>query len=283
MRALKIMVTHHYLFEPPDSKAEPLLHLDDKQTVFQNIAMSDFDLLLCGHKHIADIHTYSYLDHFDPRGKIRLAFNHVRRSLGISSLPLGRDEDGKIQNKMYRFIIGLLVLSKSRGGTLTNEHSTEIIEILERALQNPNVLRDELRRYAKKRDEVQQAGLFDDEEIRELQERIRTHFTTEQHKQLILAAAFLKGIVERLGGRPFAQIIAGSSAKKSEAGARARALNMYDIQVDKDRDGVSFKYKRRLWLEDGIARDGTRGNFATPLIGEIFFPNNRVAALLDPE
>lgn len=281
MQSLKILVMHHYLFEPPDSKAEALLHINDKKTVFQNIAMSDFDLLLCGHKHIADIHTYSYLDHFDPRGKIRLAFNHVRRSLGISSLPLGSDINGRLQNRFVRFLLGFLVLSKTGGGALTNENTSEIIEILGRSLSSPDVLRDELRRYVQKRDEVRQAGLFDDEEIRELQERIKGSFSAEQRKQLVRSAVSLKGLIERLGGRPFGQIIAGSSAKRSETGERARALNMYDIAFDYDRQGISFAYGRQLWLEDSVASDGTRGAFANALKGEILFPYNRVAALLE--
>lgn len=243
--------------------------------------MSDFDLLLCGHKHIADIHTYSYLDHFDPRGKIRLAFNHVRRSLGISSLPLGRDINGRIQNRVVRFILGFLVLSKTKGGALSNENTSEIIEILERSLNSPDVLRDELRRYVQKRDEVRQAGLFDDEEIRELQERIKATFTAAQRKQLVRSAMSLKGLIERLGGRPFGQIIAGSSAKRSETGERARALNMYDITFDGERQGISVAYARRLWLENSVSIDGTKGAFANPLKGEIFFPYNRVAELLD--
>lgn len=281
MQSLKILVMHHYLFEPPDSKAETLLNIDDKKTVFQNIAMSDFDLLLCGHKHIADIHTYSYLDHFDPRGKIRLAFNHVRRSLGISSLPLGSGINGRLQNRFVRFLLGFLVLSKTKGGALSNENSSEIIEILDRSLNSPDVLRDELRRYVQKRDEVKQAGLFDDEEIRELQERIKATFTAAQRKQLVRSAMSLKGLIERLGGRPFGQIIAGSSAKRSETGERARALNMYYITFDSERQGISVAYGRRLWLENSVASDGTRGAFANPLKGEIFFPYNRVAALLD--
>lgn len=275
LASLKILVMHHYLFEPPDVKAESLLQMADKKAVFQNIAMSDFDVLLCGHKHIADVHQYSYMDHFDPRGKVRLAFNHVRRSLGISSLPLN-SPDGKQQSRFVRFVLAFLMLSKTKGGGLTQDHTDEIIEILEKALKHPEVLRKELQRYMRQKNVVAQAGLFDDDEIRELQSRIREKFSSEQRKDLAVAAASLKGVVERLGGRPFVQLIAGSSAKQSETNARARALTFFEIEFDSQRSGTQFTYERHLWSETAEASDGTSGNFTEPLKGEYFFSNDRV-------
>jgi 3',5'-cyclic AMP phosphodiesterase CpdA len=279
MCSLKILVMHHYLFEPPDVQSEPLLDLEDKRTVFQNLAMSDFDLLLCGHKHIADVQRYAYLDHFDPRGRVRMAFNHVRRSLGISSLPLGAEQDGRRLNRFVRFALGFLVLSKTGGSGLTNDHAEEIIQILDAAIEKPDVLREELRRYAQKRGEVKQAGLFDDEEIRVLQDRMRAKFTTSQMRQLARSAMALRGVVERLGGRPFAQIIAGSSAKKSENGGRTRALNFYDISFDQERNGISFQHRRYSWVENSTAEDGTHGAFSRPLRNEFFFPHDRITPL----
>jgi 3',5'-cyclic AMP phosphodiesterase CpdA len=280
MGSLKMLVMHHYLFEPSDSKAEALLHLKDKRIVFQNIAMSDFDILLCGHKHIADTQSYCYLDHFDPRGKIRLAFNHVRRSLGIRSLPLG-NINGRFQNKLLRLVIGFLTLSKTRGGPLTDEHTDDIIRILGESLEKPDVLKDELRRYVQGREEITQAGLFDDEEIRELQEKIKASFTPGEKMKLVRAALALKTLIERLGGRPFIQIIAGSSAKQSEVGGRSRALNSYDVFFDKNRDGIILNHERKSWLENKKSEGGTRGSFADPLCNEKFFPYNRVADILD--
>lgn len=281
LSSLKILVMHHYLFEPPDEKAEELLHIKDKRTVFQNIAMSDFDILLCGHKHVADVHKYSYKDHFDERGKVRIAFNHVRRSLGISSLPLLKDEDnGQNMGKFLRFLLGFLVLSKREKGSLNAEHTNEIINILHRSLENPLILRDELRSYLKKKSDISQAGIFDDDEIRELHEKIRDTFSSDQRKRLSSAAITLKGLIERLGGRPFVQLIAGSSAKSSENSNRSRALNTFEVMHDPEREGTSFAYKRFLWDSEATAPDGSKGNFMSPLDGDFFFPNDRIAALL---
>jgi len=140
MRSLKILVMHHYLFEPSDTRAQPLLQVADKRAVFQNLAMSDFDVLLCGHKHIADVQVLSYLDHFDPRARVRLAFNHVRRSLGICSLPIRSDEEGHLFGRMYRFLLAALYLSKTKGKGLTDKHANEILSVLERGLEHPSVL-----------------------------------------------------------------------------------------------------------------------------------------------
>ncbi|MEP1871169.1 MAG: metallophosphoesterase [Paraglaciecola sp.] len=282
MSSLKILVMHHYLFEPPDEKAEELLHIKDKRTVFQNIAMSDFDILLCGHKHIADVHKYSYKDHFDERGKVRIAFNHVRRSLGISSLPLLKDnENGQNMGKLFRFLVGFLVLSKRDEGGLDAEHTNEIISILQRSLESPLVLREELQRYLKKKSNVSQAGLFDDDEIRELHEKIKDTFSSDERKKLSRVAITLKGLIERLGGRPFVQLIAGSSAKSSEHSNRSRALNTFEVSHDSKRQGTNFSYRRFLWDGEAVAQDGSKGNFMSPLEGDFFFPNDRIAALLE--
>jgi predicted phosphodiesterase len=282
MSSLKILVMHHYLFEPNDEKAEQLLHINDKRTVFQNIAMSDFDILLCGHKHIADVHKFSYKDHFDQRGKVRLAFNHVRRSLGISSLPLKKDEEsGRSLGKLFRFLIGFLVLSKKNTNGLTPDHTNEIIRILELSLDNPSILREELRKYLKKKSDVKQAGLFEEEEVRELHEKIKEAFSSDQRRKLSLAAISLKGLIEKLGGRPFVQLIAGSSAKSSENSSRSRALNTFVVFHDNSREGTNFAYKRHLWDSLATASDGSSGSFMSPLEGDFFFPNDRIAHLCD--
>jgi predicted phosphodiesterase len=277
LRSLKILVTHHYLFEPADARAEPLLALNDKKAVFQNIAMSDFDVLLCGHKHIADIHVYSYLDHFDARGKVRLALNHVRRSLGIKSLPLRADDDGRLLARMYRFMLGVLYLSKTQGKGLTEEHAEEIITILQRSLESPLVLKDELGRYIRQKRDVLQAGLFEDDEIRDLHSRIQKQFSQADQRKIILAAGSLRGTISKLGGRPFAHIISGSSAKFSETNSRARAVNMYQVEGSGTSD-YSLSIERFSWDAEGRAVDGTKGNFGRPISQNIVFSHERLNA-----
>lgn len=245
LSALKVLVMHHYLFEPANSKAEPLLQLSEKRTVFQNLAMSDFDVLLCGHKHIADVHVSTYSDNFDRRGQLRLAFNYVRRILGIKSLPLGVDEDGRRLSKALRLVVGLLALTKSQGKPLDDDSTREILNILERSLSNPIILKQELLKYLSGRQQVNQSGLFDKSEMNELYAKIKEHFDRNDRKTLNEAADRLRGIISHLSGRPFAHIMSASSAKASEEGTRHRAVNLYEI-VNED-DGYIFKTTRFSW------------------------------------
>ncbi len=91
--SLKIVVMHHYLFEPQGLSEEGyFLKIKDKKNVFSNIAMADFDVLLCGHRHIADSKESSYGDHFDRRARNRYMFNCFRRLMGIDALPLQFDD-----------------------------------------------------------------------------------------------------------------------------------------------------------------------------------------------
>ncbi len=270
LASIKLIVMHHYLFEPSDSRAEPLLQLNDKKAAFQNIAMSDFDVLLCGHKHIADVQLLSYSDKFDPRAKIRLAFNYVRRSLGMRSLPLSYDEDGNIPAKLFRLLLGVLVLSKTKGAPLTDKHVEEIIAILARSIESPSILKDELFKYLNSRSEVRQAGLFDKQEILDLYSRIKKSFSPQQRKNLNFAANKLGSVISHLSGRPFAHIMSASSAKVSEVGTRHRAVSMYDITNTPSDNGYRLISRRFSW-------DESTNSFVKALQQDIVFPHARVA------
>jgi predicted phosphodiesterase len=247
LSALKVLVMHHYLFEPANTRAEPLLQMHQKRTVFQNLAMSDFDVLLCGHKHIADIHVSTYSDNFDRRAQIRLAFNYVRRILGIKSLPLGIDENGRRLSKLFRLVIGLLAMVKSKGRPLDDASTREIFSVLERSLTNPVVLKEELLKYLTTQDESGQAGLFDATEMNELYSKIKERFDQNDRKSLNEAANRIRGILSHLSGRPFAHIMSASSAKASEEGTRHRAVNIYEITNASAEAGYLFKTTRFSW------------------------------------
>ncbi|WP_395707685.1 metallophosphoesterase family protein [Casimicrobium huifangae] len=268
LAALKVLVMHHYLFEPANSRAEPLLQMSQKRTVFQNLAMSDFDVLICGHKHIADIHVSTYSDNFDRRGKIRLAFNYVRRVLGIRSLPLGIDGDGRRLSKALRLIIGLLAITKTKGRPLDDATTNEIIGVLERSLKNPIVLKEELLNYLSTQDENGQAGLFDETEMRELYSKIKERFDRNDRRSLNEAADRIRGIISHLSGRPFAHIMSASSAKSSEDGTRHRAVNVYDIVGAQGDAGYLFKTTRFSW-------DPQVHRFVQAFQQDVVFPRSR--------
>jgi hypothetical protein len=268
LSALKILVMHHYLFEPANTRAEPLLQMSQKRTVFQNLAMSDFDALICGHKHIADIHVGTYSDNFDRRGQIRLAFNYLRRVLGIKSLPLGTDEDGRRPSKIFRLLIGLLTLTKAKGRPLDDVSTREIISVLEKSLTNPIVLKEELLKYLTTQDEEGQAGLFNEGEMNELYSKIKERFDRNDRKALNEATSRIRGIISHLNGRPFAHIMSASSAKASEDGTRHRAVNVYEITNAATDDGYVFKTTRYSW-------DPHTHRFVYAMRQDVLFPRSR--------
>ncbi|MGM9514486.1 metallophosphoesterase family protein [Roseateles sp. DB2] len=264
--ALKVLVMHHYLFEPSNARAEPLLQMAQKRTVFQNLAMSDFDVLLCGHKHIADVHVSTYSDNFDRRGQIRLAFNYVRRILGIKALPLGVDEDGRRLSKALRLVIGLLAVTKSKGKPLDEESTQAIIGILQKSLNNPVVLKEQLLKYLSTVGDDGQGGLFDESEMNELYTKIKERFDRNDRKALNDAAERMRGIISHLSGRPFAHIMSASSAKASEEGSRHRAVNVY--QIASTETGHVFKATRFSWDPQSL-------RFAHAFQQDILFPKTR--------
>lgn len=268
LSAIKILVMHHYVFEPTDAKIEPLLQVFERRRVFQNIAMSDFDVLLCGHKHIADVNVSAYSDHFDNRAQVRLAFNYVRRILGIKSLPMGSTEKGNKLSKMFRLVLAMLVISKGKGRPLSEGGSKDIINMLESALTNPIVLKEELLKNLHHYDDFQQGNLFDAQEINELYNKIQDRFDRNDRKQLNDAATKLKGLIRHLTGRPFAHIMSASSAKASENGTKHRAVNFYEISNDSNGDGYVFDISRYSW-------DPSEHKFNKALQQDIKFPATR--------
>jgi hypothetical protein len=266
-RALKVLVMHHYLFEPSNVKAEPVLQIRDKRRVFQNIALSEFDLLLCGHKHIAEVQMLAYLDHFDPRAKIRLAFNLVRRSLGLNTLPIPPDENGRILSRMYRFLLGIIYLQKTGGASLTDRHVDDIVRLLEQGLETPNLLKDEIRNFLREKGSLGEVAEHAEVEIRELHSRIVRSLTPEKARKLRVVAKSLRSILDKLGGRPFVQISSASSAKASEPGGRTRAMNTYDVVNVWEQRTYTVTTKRYSW---------GGGNFSEPIVQTLEFPFDRI-------
>ena len=98
--SLKILVMHHYLFEPPEKKSDYFMRIQHRDIVFRNIALSDFDVLMCGHKHVAAFDVHDYGDHIDDRAVNRYMTNYFRRLIGLESLPIQFvDEKGRKLSK----------------------------------------------------------------------------------------------------------------------------------------------------------------------------------------
>ncbi len=275
LASLKLAVVHHYLFKPADSKFEPLMEVDQIRAVFQNFAMADFDAMMCGHKHVADTRPIVYLDEFDPRGRARLALNHVRRTLGIGSRPVRYDDDGRPESKFFRFILSVLYYSR-KAPALTEKVSDEIIHVLQESMSDPEVLKSFLLKATSQKKQLGAAHLFEDDEIETLYRNIRQAFGKAEMMKLRGAAEKLQGLVAKLAGRPFVQFSCGSSAKATETEGRSRAVCIYDVLNDDAAQAYVLRSTRYSWaVGSGSNLSGAKRFVSAPPI-EYRFPLARV-------
>jgi len=83
-KVIKILVMHHFLFDP--SNITNIKSLSIKQStqrnLFKNLLLSDFDLILCGHKHRQNESNLLNIDSIDYRSKRRFYFDILRNKMG---------------------------------------------------------------------------------------------------------------------------------------------------------------------------------------------------------
>jgi hypothetical protein len=229
--SLKILVAHHYLFEPRGQKVERLLHLTHAKSIFVNIASADFDIYLCGHKHIHDLAPSTYGKHLDRKGKGRHLLNLFRRSIGIDMLPIRmKDEKGNWESKALTFLLTLLYVKEkvSSAAHAVEEEADgrfvdEFVNALQSALQEPNALEKQVSSF------LNQYKIPDDEllhsnELREIQRRLKTQFSSDERQQLKILGMRIQRFARQLSSRPFLQFMAGSSAKETVTQDRKRSF-----------------------------------------------------------
>lgn len=251
--ALKVLVMHHYLFEPEFCDTHPLLRplvkpflrMKSRKIVFHNLAMSDFDVILCGHRHVKDIKASAYAAHFDRRGQSRLAFNYARRTLGLTSLPLAADENGILIGKGKRLLLAFLAVTGLARLPADEKVAVAVISFLQNAIQDPTLLRNEWLRHLKT-----ERGAFPSishREILELYCAVRLHLHRGNIMLLDEASQCLRSLIPKILARPFAQIMPGSSSKESAKGPRMRGVNLYEVLPMEDGVGHRFRVTQCNW------------------------------------
>lgn len=247
--SIKIIVMHHYLFEPVGYPIEPLLELSDKETVFANIAMADFDILLCGHKHISDVRDDQYIRHFDRRAKARYLINYFRRMLGIYSLPLQyKDKNGKKLSKLKSFFLSfnfLKQIEKNPSNDKMNldlEYLEKINALILSGVKNPDKFDHYIKKFAldNKKDNI------DEKELCSLAKTIRVDLSDQEKTELIKICANLKKMINNLSHRHFLQVMAGSACKNRQS--KANSFNVYEVEPIKD--GYIFHSRKYDWSDE---------------------------------
>ena len=267
--SLKILVMHHYLFEPPEYAYDYLMSVKHRNVVFSNIAMADFDMLLCGHKHVQDFKPSSYGEHFDQRGKDRYLINYFRRLIGIHALPVQyMDDKGRRFSKLLSSLINILVVNFHKTHHAQNtDYLDQLGDMLIKALKNPEELEQNIRELlASYRLEGEE--IIDSRELKEIRARISTGLTMQERKELERVAKKFNQILKHLGARPFLQVMCGSTTKASLNLDKQRSFNVY--KIEKGEGGTKFRIERYKWENEAKAFSDK------PLVYEHTFDRERV-------
>ncbi len=232
--SFKIVVMHHYIFEPEGYRSQYFLRMDDRYDVFRNFAMIDVDCLLCGHRHISYATTTTYGDHFRQKGFRRYCLNYLRRMLGMASLPIQLDARGRRWSKnattlifaVYRWI-------KRSHGYSPGEYLNRLAELLRRALQNPELFAKDLGDYIYDVARQGQEPLAL-QEISSIQSVLRTRFSEDERRQIGDRSEALTHIATSISQRRFVQSMAGSAAKKTSS-HKSRSFDVLTIRHEPER------------------------------------------------
>ncbi len=233
------------------------MRIQHRDIVFQNIALSDFDILLCGHKHIASFDVHDYGKHFDRRAVQRHMVNYFRRLIGLESLPIQFiDEKGRRISKsltqvveiMGSWVKRMIISRQSENFIDDNALADEVYEILKEGLEFPDNLRRNIDRFLH---DVGEAGAstLEPDELKRIQKRISTGLSIPDRKRLRAVADEVSKMSERLKSRAFLQIMSGSSAKMPSNNEQKRSFQTYVISHEVD--GWKIECQRFEW--DGSA------------------------------
>lgn len=250
--SLKILVMHHYLFEPPEKRSDYFMRVQQRDVVFRNLALSDFDVLMCGHKHIASFDVHDYGDHIDERATGRYMANYFRRLIGLESLPIQFvDKEGKWLSKSLTQLAEILGGYFKRYNPL--RHTSEpnnfdiaekVFQLLKDGLEHPEALRRTVETYLHQTG-VSGAILLDSAELKAIQKRITVGLDVEQRKELRKVADKISALSKSLKSRQFLQLMSGSSAKAASSPEQRRSFHIYEIQ--RENSGWRLTCDRFSW------------------------------------
>lgn len=241
-RATKVLLMHHYLFEPREGRhriKDYYLRIKNKKEIIGNVLMADFDLMLCGHKHVLSTDDRTYAQHLDPRATNRLLLSAFKRHLGLRSSPIETDSRRRrIKRALLNcaFIMGRWFQGKEKDG---------IIDLVERHLQDASEFEQKMKEIF-----TDNNPEFDELEIGEIDGIVTAiqSLTPSQRTDLSrVAAKQLRECRKALGKRKFLHIMSGSSSKRT-AIPNNRAVNIYEITDN--REGVQIRFKRYIYGPD---------------------------------
>lgn len=250
-KSFKILVMHHYIFEPHGHAFSFSLSLDHRKTVMRNFALADFDLVLCGHKHIPDFLPESYGHFFeDRRSKGRYVLNLFRRLIRINSMPEQFvDRDGKKIGKWLSKIISFVLKRTPKMQDESDDNYTmRLIDALREILSTPENWKKALRDFLLDPSR-EEGGPITIPEAMEIVSQMTSALTKSERKLLSDEAKKIIPALNGLTSRPVVQGMCGSSAKACNVTRKTRAFSVYDLNIDNGKCEVTrLDYE---WLESG--------------------------------
>ncbi len=264
--ALKIIVMHHYLFEPPEHKSDYFMRVQHRDIVFRNLAFADFDILLCGHKHFPSFDVHTYGQHFDRRAKNRYLINCFRRLIGLYSLPMQiQDNDGHWITKAGTTLIHMCykLVKWNEPDASPQDVAGQILSLLKQGLEKPNSLEKDVKNFISMHGIIG-TEVMDDNELKEIQKRLAIGLSAKERKELTYVAKRFTNLSKKLVTRSFLQILSGSTAKACAACDKERTFNV--LKIAHNDNAWNIKSERYVW-------DWTSNEFLdNPLVQNHNFP-----------
>jgi hypothetical protein len=265
--SFKIVVMHHYIFEPEGYRSQYFLRMDDGYDVFRNLAMVDADCLLCGHRHISCVSPTTYGAHFRDKGFRRYCLNYLRRILGMSSLPIQLDARGRRWSKnATMFIFAAYRWIKRTRGYGPEEYLNRLVVLLRGTMQDPDAFAKDLGDYIYDLAREGQEPLAPNE-ISSIQAVLRTSFSEDERRRIGERAEALTRIATGLSQRRFVQSMAGSCCKKTSS-QKSRSFDILTIRNEPE--------EYILRIDSHVWNDKTGDFDDSHLKAEMAFPHSRV-------
>jgi predicted phosphodiesterase len=233
-KSLKILLMHHYIFEPPAHTDSISLRLCDKKAVFRNLAMADFDMLLCGHKHVADFQPVQYGSYFiDQRSRGRYLVNLFRRMIGIHTMPAHvSGKNGQLLAQRLVDLMNILVTRRpQKEAESVAAYVERLLSALRSLLDDPDRWRLHLKEFLGQSD-VDHRFRMPDTEVRDIARHVSAQLSKADRKALSGMASDIKHVLAQLDRRPFVQSMSGSSGKSVRGQDKRRSFSIYDITLD---------------------------------------------------
>lgn len=247
--SLKILVTHHYLLDPRANLKSHAMRMIDNDQVLKRFLMADFDILLCGHKHIPKMDKVSYYKLLDHRAVRGISFNYTKQRLQLDILPPNKRPDKLYENSAFRLMIALVAASDIQ--LHANDPIDQVMSTFRSILASPNIANWTLNRrltWLHQLDSTHTSPLTGDQ-LQQVYSRILSDFRRDELGTLRGVASDLIKISKSLKKRKFLHITCASSSKMPGLSSEDRGINLCDISSLPRNRGHSFQISEFKWCD----------------------------------